>query len=75
VIVIGIDPYKSSLTAIGVDISSAEVAQRRFAVNAGTFNPLMTWAERWPERRFAVEGAFGLGRGIAQRLGSRDRVG
>jgi transposase len=28
----------------------------------------MTWSKRWPQRRFAVEGATGLGRGIAQLL-------
>jgi transposase len=72
VIVVGIDPHKSSLTAVAVDATSVEVAQRRFAVNAGTFKQLMGWVhqrrQRWPQRRFGVEGAFGLGRGIAQRL-------
>ncbi|MBQ0906022.1 transposase [Micromonospora sp. U21] len=38
------------------------------AVNAGTYKTLMGWAARWPQRRSAVEGAAGLGRGIAQLL-------
>jgi nucleoside-diphosphate-sugar epimerase len=28
----------------------------------------MRWCEQWPERRFAVEGAGGLGRTLAQQL-------
>ncbi|MGW7674125.1 IS630 family transposase [Streptomyces sp. NPDC054775] len=44
------------------------MAQRRLVVNAGTLNQLMRWCEQWPERRFAVEGARGLGRTLAQQL-------
>ncbi|WP_238324023.1 IS110 family transposase [Salinispora pacifica] len=68
VIVIGIDPHKSSLTAVAVDDTGHELAARRFVVNAGTFTQLISWAQRWPQHRFAVEGAKGLGRGIAQQL-------
>ncbi|WP_406456141.1 hypothetical protein OH768_22040 [Streptomyces sp. NBC_01622] len=28
----------------------------------------MRWCEQWPERRFAIEGARGLGRTLAQQL-------
>ncbi|MBZ9645834.1 IS110 family transposase [Streptomyces sp. PSKA30] len=48
------------------------MAQRRFAVNAGTFRQLMRWCEQWPERRFAIEGARGLGRTLAQQLAAAD---
>jgi transposase len=68
VITIGIDPHKSSLTAVAVDATGQQLAARRFPVNAGTFGQLTKWADRWPQRRFAVEGANGLGRGIAQQL-------
>lgn len=44
------------------------LAGRRFAVNAGTFRQLMRWCGQWPERRFAIEGARGLGRTLAQQL-------
>lgn len=67
-ILIGVDPHKSSHTAVAVDAAGHQVAQRRFVVNAGTFRQLMHWCERWPERRFAVEGAGGLGRSLAQQL-------
>lgn len=67
-ITIGIDPHKSSLTAVALDEAGRQLAARRLPVNAGTFTALTRWASRWPQRRFAVEGANGLGRGIAQQL-------
>ncbi|MGW6413254.1 IS110 family transposase [Streptomyces vinaceus] len=67
-ILIGIDPHKSSHTAVAVDASGHQLAKRRFVVNAGTFRQLIAWCEQWPERRFAVEGAGGLGRSLAQQL-------
>ena len=67
-IIIGIDPHKASLTAVAVDCNGETVARHRFAVNSGTATQLRKWSHRWTERRFAVEGARGLGRGIAQIL-------
>jgi transposase len=68
VITIGIDPHKASLTAVAVDPSGRPLGHRRFLVNAGTLSQLAAWATGWPTRRFAVEGAYGLGRPIAQQL-------
>jgi transposase len=68
VITIGIDPHKSSLTAVALDPTGQHLATKRVTVNAGTYKTLTAWAARWPQRRFAVEGAAGLGRGIAQLL-------
>jgi hypothetical protein len=68
VITIGIDPHKASLTAVAVDPSGTALGHRRLLVNAGTLGQLAAWAAAWPSRRFAVEGANGLGRGIAQQL-------
>jgi transposase len=73
-ITIGIDPHKSSLTAVAIDATGQHLADRRFAVNAGTFTQLVKWSQRWPRRRFAVEGANGLGRGIAQQLAAADDI-
>jgi transposase len=72
VILIGIDPHKSTHTAVAIDCTGSKVAQRRFTVNAGTFRQLMSWSQQWPQRRFAVEGTGGLGRGIAQQLAAVD---
>jgi transposase len=68
VITLGIDPHKSSLTAVALDPTGRQLRARRFTVNAGTLRALLTWAAGWPQRQFAVEGAHGLGRGIAQQL-------
>jgi NAD(P)-dependent dehydrogenase (short-subunit alcohol dehydrogenase family) len=37
-------------------------------VDKTTAAVLFAWAAQWPDRRWAVEGATGLGRGIAQQL-------
>jgi transposase len=68
VITIGIDPHKASLTAVAVDASGRSLGHRQLLVNAGTLGQLTGWAGGWPARRFAVEGAYGLGRPIAQQL-------
>jgi hypothetical protein len=67
-ITIGIDPHKSSLTAVAVDSTGQSVATMRIAVTATTVCQLQDWAARWPQRRWAVEGAEDLGRGVAQGL-------
>ena len=61
-------PHKTSLTAVAVDPTGTPLSRRRLLVNAGTLGQLTAWAGVWPSRRFAVEGAFGLGRPIAQQL-------
>jgi transposase len=68
VITIGIDPHKASLTAVAVDPSGRSLGHRRFLVNGGTLGQLTAWAAGWAARRFAVVGAYGLGRPIAQQL-------
>jgi transposase len=68
VITIGIDPHKRSLTAAALDPHSRLLAERRLAATSQAGRQLLAWAEQWPQRRWAVEGANGLGRGIAQLL-------
>jgi transposase len=69
-IIIGIDPHKSSLTAVAVDSTAQPVATIKVAVTTTTVVKLQQWAAHWPQRRWAVEGAEGLGRGVAQGLAS-----
>ena len=40
-ITIGIDPHKSSLTAVAIDATGQHLADRRFPVNAGTFTQVV----------------------------------
>lgn len=67
-ITIGIDPHKSSLTAVALDQAGQSVESLRLEVTAATMERLLAWAQRWEQRRWAVEGAAGLGRGAAQGL-------
>jgi transposase len=68
VITIGIDPHKSSLTAVALEPSGAVAATIRLEVNGMVVAALRAWATRWKQRRWAVEGAAGLGRGVGQGL-------
>jgi transposase len=68
VITIGIDPHKRSLTAAALDSHSRLLGQLRVSASGQAGRQLLAWAKQWPQRRWAVEGASGLGRGIAQLL-------
>jgi hypothetical protein len=68
VITIGIDPHKRSVTAAALDPHSRLLGQLRLPASAQTGRQLLAWAKQWPQRRWAVEGASGLGRPIAQLL-------
>lgn len=67
-IVIGIDPHKASVTAAALGPTSETLGHRRLATTAKTAAHLISWAATWPERRWAIEGAAGLGHGVAQQL-------
>jgi transposase len=67
-IVIGIDPHKASVTAAALGPRSVTLDHRRLATTTKTAAHLITWAAVWPERLWAVEGAAGLGHGVAQQL-------
>jgi transposase len=68
VITIGIDPHKRSLTAAALDPHSRLLGQLHLPATSQAGRQLLAWAQPWPQRRWAVEGASGLGRGIAQLL-------
>jgi transposase len=67
-VTIGVDPHKASCTAAVLDQRGELVAQQRFAATRTGSRALGRWAKRWPERCWAVEGASGLGRTLAQQL-------
>jgi len=68
VVVIGVDPHKSSHTAVAVDEAGQVLAERRVPADKATLRRLRQWAEPWPERTWAIEGANGLGHLLAQQL-------
>src|SRR4051794_41966195 len=76
-VLIGVDPHKASLAVAAVDEASGELLERAsFPQDRTGLRALDRWAKRFPERRWAVENAGGLGRHLAVRLGAgREAVG
>ena len=73
--IIGIDPHKSSHTASVVDpATNTPVALLRIEASLSGYRELLRWAKRFDDRRWAVEGARGLGRHLAQWLVARGEV-
>lgn len=71
-IVIGVDPHKRTRTATAVDASSnTTVATLQIDASLPDYRRLLRWARRFPQRRWAVENARGLGRHLAQWLTAR----
>ena len=73
-VIIGVDPHKASCTAAVLDERGELVDQQRFASTRTGSRALGRWAKRWPERRWAVEGASGLGRTLAQLVSDGEPV-
>ena len=68
-VLIGVDPHKASVALAAVDEDLGELLERAaFPQNRDGLRSLERWARRFPERRWAVENAGGLGRHLAVRL-------
>ena len=67
-VMIGVDPHKASHTAAVLDEHGRLLNQLRIPASLDGYRLLRQWAVRWPDRCWAVEGAHGLGRAVAQRL-------
>jgi transposase len=67
-VMIGIDPHKASHTAVALDDAHRPLGGLRVDASKTTTRKLLAWARQWPQRRWAVEGASGLGRLLAQQL-------
>lgn len=66
---LGVDPHKSTHTATAVDpASNQQVGSLRIEASLAEYRRLLAWARRWPERTWVVENANGLGRHLAQWL-------
>ena len=75
-VLIGVDPHKASLAVAALDEAKGELLERAsFPQNRAGLSALERWARRFPERRWAMENACGLGRQLAGRLaGSGESV-
>jgi transposase len=68
-VLIGVDPHKASVATAVIDEASGDLLERAsFPQNSAGLGSLERWARRFPERRWAVENAGGLGRHLAGRL-------
>jgi transposase len=68
-VLIGADPHKVSVAVAAVDEAKGELLERAsFPQDRSGLRTLERWAKRFPERRWAVENAGGLGRHLAMRL-------
>src|SRR5215813_8391409 len=65
---IGVDPHKGSHTAVALGADEAPLGQVRVRASAAQAQRLLAWAQTWPARTWAVEGAGGLGHLLAQEL-------
>jgi hypothetical protein len=68
-VLIGVDPHKASIAVAAVDEAIGEFLERAsFPQSRAGLRSLECWAKRFPQRRWAVENACGLGRHLAVRL-------
>jgi len=68
VVMIGGDPHKASHTAVAISAAEEPLDQLRVRASAVQAERLLEWAQAWPERAWAVEGAGGIGHLLAQQL-------
>ena len=74
-VVIGVDPHKLSATIEVVDHDERLLGSGRFSTDQAGYKAMRTYARAWPDRVWAVEGANGVGRPLAQRrLEAGERV-
>ena len=67
-VIIGVDPHKLSATIEVVDGRRSCLGSGRFTTDQAGYAAMRTYAKTWPDRVWAVEGANGVGRPLAQRL-------
>ena len=68
-VLIGVDPHKGSVAVAAIDQVTGELLERAaFPQDRTGLRALERWVRRFPERRWAMENARGLGRHLAGRL-------
>jgi transposase len=67
-VLIGVDPHKSANAVAAIDENGEIVSHTAFPANRGGLQALERWSKRFSKRRWAVEGAAGIGRPVAQKL-------
>jgi transposase len=68
-VLIGVDPHKATLAVAAIDEATGELLERAsFPQDRAGLRALERWARRFPEHRWAMENARGLGRHLAGKL-------
>jgi transposase len=67
-VMIGVDPHKGSHTAVAIGPGEEPLGRMGVTACLSQAAQLVAWAQAWPERTWAVEGAAGLGHLLAQQL-------
>jgi len=67
-VLIGVDPHKRSHQAVAVDRDERRLAELNVRAAKDQTQRLLAWADQFPERRWAIESAAGLGYLLSQQL-------
>ena len=67
-VIIGVDPHKLSATIEVVNPHEKFLGSGRFTTDQAGYTAMRKYVKSWPDRVWAVEGANGAGRPLAQRL-------
>ena len=67
-VIIGVDPHKLSATIEVVNNQEHLLGSGRFTTDQRGYTAMRSYVKAWPNRVWAVEGANGAGRPLAQRL-------
>src|SRR5438874_608785 len=67
-VIIGVDPHKASHTAVAISDGEEELDRRKVRSGGAQLSQLVSWAEPFEKRTWAIESASGLGYLLAQQL-------
>jgi len=68
-VIVGVDPHKKSVTIEVVDEHEKVLGRGRYGTDSAGYRTMVKYVrDQWPQHRWAVEGAQGVGRPLAQRL-------
>ena len=67
-VIFGVDPHKATHTAVAISDREDELGRTKVRATRSQVTQLLSWAELFPKRTWAIEGAEGLGLLLAQQL-------
>ena len=70
-VIIGVDPHKASHTAVAIGKDEDEIASVKVRATLRQVDQLLSWAEPFEKRTWAIESVGGMGYLLAQQLVAR----